>query len=384
MNDAGELREAVATGPSRLQALMEIVPDGVLVVGSCGEILTLNASCERLFGWCAAEIVGHDIEILLAAPSEVRDGLLVALLPPGSRSGREVEGRRRDGTSFPLDLAFGAAEEDGRTLLVGIARDLTASRRAAAELDDCRRQMLEIKAKSLDADRIAMDQLASALAQELNQPLTAVINYARAVKRMMGGTDAHRLGDALDVLDRAIAQASRASEIVRGLRAMTPERGTTLEDLNAIVAEAATLALAGIADDAVPNRLQLYRKPLMVEVDKAQLRQVVVNLMRNAIEAMDGLARQELTVSTVPETAPARGVRVTVRDTGPGLPADVAERLFQPFVTTKQDRLGLSLSAGRSVVVAHGGRLWPEVTADGGVAFHLTLPDAGSHAADGP
>jgi two-component system sensor kinase FixL len=358
---------------ARIKSILDTVPDAIVVIDERGAVVSFSPAAERQFGWRADEVEGQNVSVLMPDPYRAaHDGFLERYLRTGERRiigiGRVVVGQRKDGSTFPMELAVGEISTAGRRLFTGFVRDLTE--RQATE-----KRLQELQAELLHVSRVsAMGQLASSLAHELNQPLTAVANYAKAARRMVAGsqaTDAERI---VEVMDKAIAQAGRAGGIIRGLRAFI-EKGkheTAREDLNRVVEEAAALALVGVRESVARSRLRLHPAPLAVQADKVQVQQVVINLMRNAIEAMACCERRELTVSTAPE--PDGGARVTVSDTGPGLAPEVMERLFQPFVTTKEKGMGLGLSICRSIANAHGGRLWPEPTPGGGVTFHLTIP----------
>jgi two-component system, LuxR family, sensor kinase FixL len=217
-----------------------------------------------------------------------------------------------------------------------------------------------------------MGQMASAIAHELNQPLTAVSNYAGALGRMLGTgtTDPAR---ARDIVERIRAQASRAGEVIRRLRDHVAKRAATRrsEDINAVVTEAVELGLTGTRHQNVRMELRLDLAAGLVPIDRVQIGQVLINLVRNAVEAMQESDVRELTVAT---RSDAEAVEIIVSDTGHGLAPEVAERLFQPFVTTKASGLGLGLSICREIVEAHGGQITASTNTAGGTDFSVRLP----------
>jgi two-component system sensor kinase FixL len=257
---------------------------------------------------------------------------------------------------------------DARRTFIGFIRDIT-------ERQGTERRLQEIQAELMHSSRLStMGQMASALAHELNQPLTAVINYAQASRRLLGaGAGEDRIRP---VIDKAVEQASRAGQIIRRLRDFL-EKGETerrLEDVNKVVEEATALALVGVKDTGVKVQLEVGRDLPNVVIDKIQIQQVVMNLVRNAVEAMEASERRELAISTA--RTKDDQVEVAVLDTGPGLAPEVAAQLFQPFVSTKQRGMGLGLSICRTIVEAHGGRLGATARDGGGTAFRFTLPPA--------
>ena len=220
--------------------------------------------------------------------------------------------------------------------------------------------------------------MATALAHELNQPLTAVANFADAGRRLLAGdaaSDPERLEAARDAMAEAAEQAVRAGEIVRRLRGFSAQGDAEKRptDVNALVEESAALALVGTREQGVEARLDLDPGAPPVMADRVQIQQVVVNLVRNAVEAVRDAPRRELVVATAALDEGAE-VGISVADTGPGLSEEVADRLFEPFVTTKRHGMGVGLSLCRSIVEEHGGRLLAEANPGGGTVFRVILP----------
>jgi two-component system sensor kinase FixL len=220
-----------------------------------------------------------------------------------------------------------------------------------------------------------MGQLSSSLAHELNQPLTAIMNYAEVARQLaeMGGANVPT--KLKDFLVKTIEQADRAGQIIRRLRSFV-EKGTAernLEDLNKVVADATNLASIGARVDRIRVQFDLADALPAISIDKIQIQQVIVNLVRNAIEALHDAERRELTVQTFvgPDWQ-----EVAIWDTGPGIHPSVAEKLFTPFLTTKKDGMGIGLSISQSIVESHGGRLWAEPNPAGGTVFRFRLPGA--------
>jgi two-component system sensor kinase FixL len=219
-----------------------------------------------------------------------------------------------------------------------------------------------------------MGQMASALAHEINQPLTAATNYLAAAQLLLGGGASATTERAVGAVDHALGQLTRATQIIRRLREFVRKGETQqrAESIGKIIEEAAALALIGAKEHGVKVQLQPAPHLPDVVIDKVQIQQVVVNLMRNAIEAMEESHRRDLTIST--KMLDEDVVAISIVDTGPGIAPEVADRLFQPFVTTKAQGMGVGLSICRSIVEAHSGRLWAEPNPDGGTIFHLTVP----------
>jgi two-component system sensor kinase FixL len=351
-----------------LRSILETVPDALIVIDARGLIQSFSTAAERLFGYAADEVIGRNVSLLMPSPyAEAHDGYLAHHLATGERRiigiGRVVVGRRRDGSTFPMELSVGAVALPGERLFTGFVRDLT-------ERQDRERRLNELRSELAHVARLnELGQMAAALAHEVNQPLTAITNYVNAARRLLaaGNQDAAR-----QAIERIAGQANRAANIVQRLRAFARKgEGTrATEQLQTTIEEATALALVGVGqgikltmrfDPAVPE----------AEIDKVQIQQVLFNLMRNAVEAMEASPRRELTIST---SAAGEMVEISVADTGPGLPESVRANLFQPFVTTKANGMGVGLSICRAIAEAHGGELRAELPAEGGTVFRLAVP----------
>jgi two-component system sensor kinase FixL len=219
----------------------------------------------------------------------------------------------------------------------------------------------------------AMGEMASALAHELNQPLSAIVNYLRGSRRILEGKPDGDSAVVRDAIEKAAEQSLRAGQIIRRLREFVArgESERRVESVKKLMEEASALALVGAKDHGVRVRFNFDPTLDFVLADKVQVQQVVLNLMRNAIEAMDYSNRRELTISTSP--AADGMVAIEVSDTGSGIAPEVREQLFQPFVTSKPTGLGVGLSISRTIVEGHGGQISVHDNPGGGTVFRFTL-----------
>ena len=364
--------EARIESEAYLRSVLDTVPDAIIVIDEAGVIQSFSSAAEKQFGWTAQEVIGRNVMMLMPQPyRNAHDSYLDHYKTTGERRiigiGRIVVGERRDGSTFPMELAVGEMHSGGTRFFTGFVRDLT-------ERQDTQTRMQELQAELMHISRLtALGEMASTLAHELNQPLSAIANYLKGGRRLLerAAPDTVRAAEAMD---KAADQALRAGQIIRRLRDFVSrgESDREIESLSKLVEEASALALIGAKELGVRVSYDFDRHVDMVLADKVQIQQVILNLIRNAIDAMMTSPRRALKITT--DAADGGGLaQVSVADTGPGLSPEVAERLFQPFVSTKAQGMGVGLSISRTIVEAHGGRIWAESNSDGGVTFHFTL-----------
>ena len=361
-------------GEAHLRSILATVPDAMVVIDEAGEILSFSAAAEKMFGYAEDEVVGQNVRMLMPSPDRERhDSYLDNYRATGKRKiigiGRVTTALHRDGWTFPIELAVGEAWVAERRIFTGFIRDLTERQQAELRLQDLQSELAHVGRVS------EMGTLASSLAHELNQPLASVTNYCEAARDLLTGeprADAWEL--VREAVTEAAAHALRAGQIVRRLRDFmsNAEAERRLESLPKLVTEANALALVGSREHGIDVQVALDPRAPHVFVDRIQTQQVLVNLIRNAIDAMIESPRRSLEIRTA--RGPDNMVTVTVADTGGGISDQVAEQLFQPFVTSKKSGMGIGLSICRTIVEAHGGRIWFEPRERGGTAFHFTLP----------
>lgn len=375
LEDAGP-RIDTAFSAAEFDALLNAAVDGIIVTDRHGRILRMNSAAENMFGYQATEIAGQGIDIIMnTRDARNHDRYINNYLRTGERKiigiGREVMARRRDGSEFPVDLAIGQANVGQDIRFVGLIRDLTDLKRAEEEMLRQREQMSH-------ASRLTtMGEMAAAMAHELNQPLSAISNYTAACQRLLDQqTDIQHPPDVERALDQISVQAHRAAEIIQRIRDFARSRETAREpvDLRELIAAILPLARMDARAHHTDLRIRLEKDLPLVMADPIQIQQVILNLLRNGIDAMEDVSPKQRRLDLRAWLEDAQRVRVTVTDRGPGVPEEARDDLFTPFFTTKASGMGLGLAISRSIVTAHGGKLSHFNNPVAGATFYMILP----------
>ena len=362
-----------------LAAIVESSDDAIASTTLDGLVTSWNKAAEQIFGYTAEDVIGRSI-LCLAVPGYGDD--MIDILDRIERGERvdhyETTRRHKNGTILHISLSVSPIyETDGR--LIGaskVSRDITAAKNAEIALKQSETRRQEMYAELLHVSRLsAMGQVAAMLAHELNQPLTAISNYMEAARVLLdrgGELPLSRIGSAID---RAGEQAVRAGQIIQRLRGFV-SRGNSqrrIEAVSPLLKEALELALFDMRQRGVSIRLGSVPGDVRILADKIQIQQVLLNLLRNAAKAVANQEHREIALLT--ETS-AAAVQISVVDNGLGLPDEIRDKLFHPFVSTKTTGMGVGLSICHTIITAHDGRLWAEPHPDGGTIFRFTLPIA--------
>ncbi|GBH31321.1 sensor histidine kinase [Sphingobium xenophagum] len=375
INDVDPRDDAHSLEQALLGSILATVPDALIVIDARGRIMSFSPAAQRMFQYGEAEVLGENVSMLMPSPDRERhDGYLDHYRETGEKKiigiGRLTTARRRDGSTFPIELAVGEVSDQGMRLFTGFIRDLT-------ERQKTERRVQDLQAELSHASRVtAMGTLAAALAHELNQPLTAIANYMEAGRDLLaqeGAIDRSLLGEAMD---EAATQALRAGEIIRSLREFIRrgEADRQPETVSTLLSEGVALAFIGINSRGIDMDIAVDPRVGRIMANRVQVQQVITNLVRNAVEAMEGRPMRILHLSAAPDDDGR--VEIVIADSGPGLDPGVERSLFTPFSTTKPTGMGVGLSISRTIVEGHGGRIWATRSRWGGVAFHFTLDAA--------
>lgn len=366
--------EREAEREARLQAVLDTAVDGIVTIDDKGIIESANLATERIFGYTPGEIIGRNVKVLMPAPyREEHDGYLGNYLKTGQKKiigiGREVEGRRKDGTTFPLDLAVSEFVAEGTRRFMGLMRDISERKRAEQE---ARRHLDELA----HASRLsALGEMATGIAHEVNQPLAAIVSYAQACLNMMSSQKADS-PSVKEALEQIASQGKRAGDIIHQLRQLVrKEQGQRLPiDVNRCVENVAALFSHELKSSGVKLELRLAEELPDVNANRVQIEQVALNLLRNALDALTMQPVDDPWVALETRTMAGGGVELRITDNGPGLGGDDPARLFETFYSTKPQGLGVGLSISRSIIESHRGQLWAQQEPSGGLCVVFTLP----------
>jgi two-component system sensor kinase FixL len=363
----------LADRDAHLRSILDTLPDATVVIERDGTIVSFNNAAVRQFGYSEAEVLGQNVRNLMPEPYKAEhDGYMQRYLRTGERRiigvDRVVVGRRKDGSTFPMKLAVGEVKTGDRVFFTGFIRDLTERAETEARLEEVQGELARL------ARLNELGEMASTLAHELNQPLSAIANYVQGCNRLLRDVDDALASRMREALEETARQSLRAGQIIRHLREFVTRGGTEKgpEDIRNLVEEAGALALMGSRELGVRTVFDFAPGPKTVLVDRIQIQQVLTNLIRNASEAMRDSSRKELVIRTMPDGPDA--IVLEVADTGTGVSEEMAAQLFKPFVTTKPGGMGVGLSISKRIVEAHGGTLSMHRNENGGATFRFTLP----------
>ncbi len=356
-----------------LQSILASVPDAMIVIDEHGKIVAFSAAAERLFGYTAEQVQGQNIKILMGGDDHsYHDNYIHNYLRTGKKQiigvGRMVEARLADGTTIPVELKIGDANFGEHHLFTGFIRDL--SEQQASE-----HRMGELQVELTNFSRLsAVGTMASAMAHELNQPLTAVANYLEAARDLLDTPDPETIAMVQEALAAASIQSIRAGQIIRRLRDYVSrgEIDARPVDLRPVIAEAITLSKVGIEGQQLAPVVDHIDDDLpIVLADRLQIRQVIVNLVKNAVEALADTPDPLITVTVT--AVDDANVEISVSDNGPGFDLPEGHGPFDAFYSSKPNGMGLGLSICQTIIDAHNGEIIAESEPGKGATFRFRL-----------
>lgn len=356
---------------SSLAAAFAHAADPIMILDPGGQLLSLNYAAERAYRCDGEQVLGNSIKVLVPEDLHAETDDLLERCRNGEQIANIHARRRRlDGEEFPVLTSFSVVtDHDGSPVCItAMAKDVTELKKSADEL------RLSYGKLAHESRLVAMGEMVAGLAHELNQPLSAVANYcdaALSILRSMPG-DNHEL---IEVIRSGYEQSQRAAEILRNMRGISARRRLPFakEDLNELIAATSQFMKAEMRSKRIDFSLELAEPAPPVLIDKVEIQQVIINLLLNAVEAMDDAdtAIRELTIRS---KVSGDDLEVCICDSGPGIDPSISAKLYDPFVSTKPDGLGLGLWICQSIICAHQGRLWVGTAEKGGATACFSLP----------
>ncbi|VUX55850.1 Sensor protein fixL [uncultured Woeseiaceae bacterium] len=356
------------------KALLDAAVDAIIVIDHRGRIETFNSAAEVIFGFSAEEVLGKNVSLLMPEPyRSEHDGYIGNYLDSGNAKiiglGREVQGKRQNGLTFPIGLSVGEIPTGDQPKFVGIIRDITDRKRIEEETHQIRERLSQFGRLS------TLGEMAAGLAHELNQPLTAIATYTQACQRLIesGRSDDDEI---LATLKKCDSQAQRAGDVIRRLRQFVQKRELGRQEVSCdeLIRDLAALAEVDARTNGITLTIDVAAGLPKIIVDAVQIQQVILNLIRNGIDAMLDMDQNDEGISVSVIKSENDKVKIAVTDHGSGITKEAEKKIFQPFFTTKSSGLGLGLAICQSIIASHGGVLSFTKNPSGGTTFHFMLP----------
>jgi two-component system sensor kinase FixL len=376
VSERRRLALALVDSEGRRTAILNTARDGVLTIDAHGSIQSINPAVERLFLRPSHQLIGRGVsELVEDVPDLVPRLKLAAHSPASETSCRELDARRADGTTFPIEFSAGRFDLLGAEYYAVVIRDVTSRRKAEARYHKHQAELAHVSRVSLAGE------MAAGLAHELSQPLTAITAYARGCRRLLAGPvpEPVLLHEAID---EVVRQAERAGDVLDHLREFVRggEFRRALTEVKPLIDAAVSLTRVEAMQREVEIEARIDPGLPAVLADQVQIEQVLLNLLRNAMDAMEAANSRRRSIVVEARRRSNHAIEISVADSGSGVSAEVADTIFDPFVTTKSFGMGMGLSISRSIVESHGGSLRVARSVGSGAIFIFDLPTAGAEA----
>ncbi len=364
----------------RSELVVEAAPNALVMVNPEGRITLVNAAVEKVFGYSRQELIGQPVEILVPGkfrgqhPGN-RGGYLAHPEVRAMGAGRELFGRRKDGREVPVEIGLNPIQTPDGLFVLASVIDIAQRKQSELEAERQRNELAHLSRVTM------LGELSGSLAHELNQPLTSILSNAQAALRFLAhGND---LDEVREILKDIVEEDRHAGEVIRRLRLLLKKGEVHHEPLDVaeVVRDVLRLVRSDLVNQGVAAATELPSHLPAVRGDRVQLQQVLLNLVMNGCDAMAGTPAADRELVVRAEAADGDGVHVSVSDNGSGIPDDQTDRIFDPFFTTKEHGMGLGLAVCRTIIAAHGGRLWAAGNnGRRGATLHFTLPASGQSA----
>lgn len=364
----------ITDASARLLAILDASPDAFIIIDQDGKIELMNATVESMFLYGKEELLGHNVNMLIPDSfKHAHDTYLSSYKEFGKSNiigtGRKLRAKKSDGQEFPIYLSVGEIKHASHTQFVGIIRDISSEEQYQATLIDNQQKLTQAARLS------SMGELVAGVAHEINQPLTAISNYAQASKRLLNSPDTDHTKTIYQALDTIDKQAQRANEFITGLRALANKQTSQRERVTLLPLIKETVKLAKLDARVLNHEIILNLEEsqgIEVLADPIQIQQVLLNLIRNALDAIEQVKGSPLFIKTARLTN--SDIEVSVVDCGMGIDKQTADRIFTPFFTTKQSGMGIGLAVCKTIINAHGGQIHFVANNPKGCVFSFSLP----------
>jgi len=361
----------------RFRVVVESAPNAIVMIGPAGLIEMVNGQTERMFGYTRNELLGKPIEMLVperyrAKHPELRKSFFVA---PESRpmgAGRDLYGLKKDGSEFPVEIGLSPIETDEGTMVLSAIVDISARRQLEERIHAINNMLTHMNRVS------TAGELSTSIAHEINQPLAAMVAHANAALRWLTN-ERPNLDEARRALKAIVSDGHRAGEVIESLRSMFKKGGQENGpvDINGVIQDVLGLMRIELEREGIHIQTELTKPLPSVMGHGGQLQQVISNLVRNAAEAMASAPRSARLLRVKTAIQDSNAVLVSIEDSGMGIDPDNVDRIFEAFITTKSEGMGMGLAICRSLIEAHDGRLWASSGVDHGAVFNVLLPAIG-------
>lgn len=355
---------------AKLNAIFNASVEGIVTIDMCDIIVSANTAVETIFGYKPEELAGcHISKLMPLLPITINDGS-APIAEKRAGQIQEIEGRHKNGSVVPLDLSIAAYSLDDANYLTYIVRDVSLRKQQEHQDKEHLDQLAHVTRLGL------MGEMASGIAHEVNQPLVAVSGYTQVSLNLIS-VENPDLVALSEILIKTQQQALRAGQIIHRMREFVKSHAKhrSSNNINTLIYDAASLCAAELKKNNIDLIFELQNNLPPVYVDQVQIEQVIINLIRNSIDALKcQFAKQHRHLTILSQLTLNNGVQVSVRDNGPGIDLDQQQKILMPFYTTKTNGMGMGLSISRSLVEAHEGTLHFDSQPGNGATFYFTLP----------
>jgi PAS domain S-box-containing protein len=384
IEDRKRAEDELRRSEARHRVVVETASDAVVSIDESGAIILANPATKRIFGYNPEELIGKPLTVLMTgAMGKRHEAGLKRYMETGARhlnwQGTEMTGRRANGEEFPAEVSFGEMTTDQQRIFTGFIRDISEKKRAEEELHNTQAELARMMRV------MTIGQLTASIAHEVSQPLSGIVTNASTCLRMLKSDPPNIVG-AQETAQRTIRDGNRASEVITRLRALFSKKeiDVGLLDLNEAAREVIALLSGELEKNNVILKQEFSNLLPTVKGDRTQLQQVILNLIRNASDAMSSIEDRPRQMVLRTELDGAH-VRLSVQDSGIGFTPEVADQMFESFYTTKSDGMGVGLSVSRSIIEANHGRMWATANDGPGATFAFSVPyEHPARAQEGP